>query len=145
MRLKSPVRDLKSAMELSKLKAIRENANVASTFDTGTNSYTVFVDNGVSAGVANDWTPNGSEEVLRTVTMPSDVTMYDSNFSGAPQCRFNSRGLPDGMFGHVYMRNTNDNFRRITLSTVGHVQSRSGYHYFCDWKHSDAGRGMEGV
>ncbi len=55
------MRDLKSAMELSKLKAIRENANVASTIDTGTNSYTVFVDNGVSAGLANDWTPNGSE------------------------------------------------------------------------------------
>lgn len=83
MRPKSPVRDLKSAMELSKLKAIRENANVASTFDTGTNSYTVFVDNGVGAGVANDWTPNGAEEVLRTVTMPISLGHRNADLTAA--------------------------------------------------------------
>lgn len=123
MRLKGAVRDLKSAMELAKLKAIRENAFVALVFNTGTNSYTVFVDNGAGGGVANDWTQNGSEQVLTAVTIPSDVMMYDASFAGgAARVRFNSRGLPNGLGGHVYMKNANNNYRGIVLSMVGHVQ-----------------------
>lgn len=123
MRLKGAVRDLKSAMELAKLKAIRENAFVALVFNTGTNGYTVFVDNGAGGGVANDWTQNGSEQVLTTVTFASDVDMYDASFAGgAARVRFNSRGLPNGLGGHVYMKNANNNYRGIVLSMVGHVQ-----------------------
>jgi len=124
MKLKGAVRDLKSNMELAKLKAIRENANVVLAFDTGTNGYTVFVDNGAGGGVANDWTQNGSEQVLTTVTFTSDVTMYDASFSfGTSQCGFNSRGLPASQrIGHVYMRNSNNKYRGIRTSMVGHVQ-----------------------
>ena len=126
MRLKGAVRDLKSNMELAKLKAIRENANVALTFDTGTNSYTVFVDNGAGGGVVNDWTPNGSEQVLTTVTLTSDVIMYEASFAGgAARVRFNSRGLPNGLGGHVYMRNTNNNYRGIVLNMVGRIRIES--------------------
>lgn len=125
MRLKSAVRDLKSAMELAKLKAIRENASVALKFNTGTNSYTVFVDNGAGGGTADDWTPNGTEEVLRTVTLTSDVTMYEASFAGgAAQVRFDSRGLPNGLGGHVYMNNSNNKYRGVVVNIVGHVQIR---------------------
>jgi type IV fimbrial biogenesis protein FimT len=126
MRLRSAVRDLKSDMELAKLKAIRENAFVAVTFNLGANSYTAFVDDGEGGGVANDLTLNGSEEVLTTVILPSDVTMYEASFSllGA-RCHFNSRGLTGGSAGHVYMRNTNNNYRGISLNTVGRVQVQS--------------------
>jgi len=124
MRLKGAVRDLKSNMELSRLRAIRQNANVVLAFDTGNNSYTVFVDNGAGGGVANDWTQNGSEVVLKTVSLPSDVTMYEVSFSfGTSQCGFNSRGLPASQrIGHVYMRNSKNNYRGISTSMVGHVR-----------------------
>jgi len=126
MRLKGTVRDLKSVMELAKLKAIRQNANVALIFDTGTNSYTVFVDNGAGGGVADDWTQNGSEEVLRTVTIPSDVTMYDASFAGgAARVRFNSRGLPNGLGGHVYMKSSSGKYRGVSVTLVGHVQIKA--------------------
>ena len=123
MRLKGAVRDLKSDMTLAKARAIRENALVALIFDTGSNRYTVFVDNGVGGGVAGDWTQNGSEALIKIADMPLDVTMYEASFSGATQrCRFNSRGLPDNIIGHVYMRNTNNEYRGINLSLVGNVR-----------------------
>lgn len=127
MRLKGAVRDLKSNMELSRLRAIRENANVVLAFDTGNNSYIVFVDNGAGGGVANDFTQNGSEVVLKTVAISSDVNMYEVSFSfGTSQCGFNSRGLPaNSRIGHVYMKNTNNNYRGITTTIVGHVQIKS--------------------
>ena len=123
-RLKGAVRDLKSTMELSRLRAIRQNANVVLAFDTGNNSYTVFVDNGAGGGVADDFTQNGSEVVLKTVNLPSDVTMYEVSFSGgATRCGFNSRGLPaNSRFGHVYMKNTKNKYRGIITTIVGHVQ-----------------------
>lgn len=120
MRLKGAVRDLKSVMELSKLKAIRENAFVALVFNTGTNSYTVFVDND------GDWTADAGEQVLRTVTITSDVTMYDASFAGgAARVRFDSRGLPNGLGGHVYMKNSNNKYRGLTVTLVGHVQIKA--------------------
>ena len=87
MRLKSAVRDLKSDMALAKIKAIRENAFVALTFNTGTNSYTVFVDNDA------DWTQDAGEQVLSVVTIPSDVTMYDATFALGERVRFDGRGI----------------------------------------------------
>jgi prepilin-type N-terminal cleavage/methylation domain-containing protein len=117
IRLNGAVRDLTSDMALAKLRAIRENADVAFNFNTGSNSYTIFVDSD------GDLTPSGSEVVLKTVSMPSDVTMYAASFpGGVPRFRFDNRGLPNGTGGHVYMRNINNNYRGITLSMVGLVQ-----------------------
>ena len=126
LRLKSAVRDLKSDMALTKLRAIRENADVALLFDTANNRYTVFVDDGAGGGIAGDWIQNGSEVLIKTETIPSDVIMYDSSFAGgATRCRFNSRGYPEGLDGnddHVYMRNNNNTYRGITLSPLGNVR-----------------------
>jgi prepilin-type N-terminal cleavage/methylation domain-containing protein len=123
MRLKGAVRDLKSDMTLARAMAIRENALVALIFDTGNNRYTVFVDNGAGGGVAGDWTKNGSEALVKIKDIPSDVTMYEVSFSGGVQrCRFNSRGLPDNIIGHVYMRNTNNEYMGVELFLVGTIR-----------------------
>jgi type IV fimbrial biogenesis protein FimT len=126
MRLKGAVRDLKSDMALAKLRAIRENADVALLFDTANNRYTVFVDDGSGGGVAGDWIQNGSEVLIKTEDIASDVAMYDASFAGsAARCRFNSRGYPEGLDGnddHVYMRNTDNEYRGIALSPVGNVR-----------------------
>jgi len=121
--LKSAVRNLKSDMELSKLRAIRENSRVVMAFDTGNNSYQTFVDDGAGGGTAGNNIKDGSESVVKTVSIPGNVTMYEAGFpGGVPRFRFDGRGLPNGLGGHVYMKNTNDNYRGITLSMVGHIQ-----------------------
>jgi len=123
IRLKSAVRNLKSDAEMAKLRAIRENASVALVFNTASNTYTVFVDDGVGGGGADNWIRDGTERLLKDVTMPRHVNMYEASFAGgAAQCRFDGRGLPNGTGGHVYMKNTRNNYRGITLSRVGHVQ-----------------------
>jgi prepilin-type N-terminal cleavage/methylation domain-containing protein len=123
IRLKAAARDLTSDMALAKLRAIRENANVVLTFNTGNNRYTIFVDNGAGGGVPKDYKLNGSEVVVKAVSMPSDVTMYEARFAwGLPRFRFNDRGLPNGLGGHVYMRNINKNYRGVSVSIVGLLQ-----------------------
>jgi len=123
IRLKAAARDLKSDMELAKLRAIRENANVVLTFDIANNKYTLFLDNGAGGGVPGDLKQNGSEVTIKTVTMPVYVTIYEASFSGGvPRFRFDSRGLPNGFGGHAYMNNTKNSYRGISLSMVGHVQ-----------------------
>lgn len=123
MRLKAAVRDIKSDMELAKLRAIRENTNVAFVCNTGGNSYSLFVDNGSGGGTADNWVQDGTEQLIRSVEMPEGVNMYDASFSGGvPRCRFDGRGLPNGLGGHIYMKNTKNNYRGISLSLVGHVR-----------------------
>ena len=137
-RIKVAVRDLKSDMALAKLRAVRENAKVALTFDTGDNSYRVFVDNGAGGGTASDWIRNGSEAAVKTVSMPSGVTMYEARFAGgAPRCRFDGRGLPNGLGGHVYFRNTRNNYQGLALSMVGHVQIRESTDDGATWDDVD--------
>ena len=123
-RLRTAVRDLQSDMQLAKMRAIRENASVAMVFNTGTNSYTIFVDNGAVGGVADNWVQDGGEVRLRQLAIPGGVIMYEAGFAGGVErCRFDGRGLPNGFGGHVYMRNTENDLLGITLSPVGMVSS----------------------
>ncbi|MFH1718457.1 MAG: GspH/FimT family pseudopilin, partial [Planctomycetota bacterium] len=134
MRLKAAVRDLKSDMELAKLEAIRRNAHVALVFNIGTNSYQVFADDGTGGGVADNWVRDGSEALLRQVTLPDEVTMYKASFAaGLARCRFDGRGLPNGLGGHVYMFNAKNNYRGITLSLVGAVQIKNSTDAGATW------------
>ena len=121
--LKSAIRNLKSDMELSKLRAIRENSQVVMAFDIGNNSYEAFVDNGAGGGTAKNNIKDGEETVVKTVSIPLHVTMYEASFpGGVPRFRFDGRGLPNGLGGHVYMKNIKDNYRSAVLSMVGHIQ-----------------------
>jgi type IV fimbrial biogenesis protein FimT len=123
LRLNSAARDLKSDMELAKMRAIRENATVAVVCNTGTESYTVFVDNGAGGGTADNWTQDGAEELVISSTMPDGIDMYEASFDGGvSRCRFDGRGLPNGLGGHIYMKNRKNKYRGIALSMVGHIQ-----------------------
>ena len=123
IRLRSAVRSLKSDLGLAKQRAVRENGRVTVLFDIPNNQYTVFVDNGENpgaGGIADDWIPNGDEDVMKTVSIPVDVTMYAASFDlGLPRVRFDGRGLPNNAGGTVRMNNTKNNYRGITMSLVG--------------------------
>lgn len=120
IRLKSAARNLKSDMMLVQQRAIRLNANVAIVFTPGTQNYVIFVDNGAGGGAPNDWTRNGTEELMKSETMPNEVTMDLAAFGAAAEqrVRFNGRGLPNES-GEVRLSNTKNIIRRINLSITG--------------------------
>jgi prepilin-type N-terminal cleavage/methylation domain-containing protein len=121
--LKAAVRNLKSDMELSKLRAVRANAHVVMSFDVTNNNYTVFIDDGSGGGTAADSIQNGSEATIKSVTMPAHVNIYEASFAGgAPRFNFDSRGFPNGFGGHCYMSNTNGNNMGVVLNMVGRIQ-----------------------
>jgi len=136
-RLRAAVRDLKSDMVLSRLRAIRENASVATNFNTGGNSYTIFLDNGEGGGTASDEIQNGGEVLLKQIAIPNGVIMYGITF-GNSRFGFNGRGLPNAI-GRVNMRTTGNEFMQIRLSMVGNARtytSADGVNWFDEWGNS---------
>ncbi len=83
---------MKSAMNMAKLRAIRENATVAVVFQIATNSYEIFVDNGAGGGAANNWVRDGGEIRLNLATLPAGVTMPEVVFNAATRFSFNGSG-----------------------------------------------------
>lgn len=121
--LKMAARDLKSDMELSKVRAVRENARVVMSFNPGSNSYTIFVDNGTGGGASGDMVQNGTEPTIKTVTLPPFVSLHEVTFAGGNQLlRFDARGLPNGTGGHCYIKNVNGNYRGVVVNMVGRVR-----------------------
>ncbi|MBI5591874.1 MAG: GspH/FimT family pseudopilin [Deltaproteobacteria bacterium] len=135
-RMKAAVRDLKSNMNMAKLRAIRENATVAVVFRIATNSYEIFVDNGAGGGIASNGIRDGGEALLQSATLPAGVTMREVVFNAATRCSFNGSGLPTDP-GHVYMENTKHNFRGISLSMVGTVRIQTSTTLGGPWENVD--------
>jgi prepilin-type N-terminal cleavage/methylation domain-containing protein len=126
-RLRSVARDLQSTMQLARLRAVRENADVAVSFDTVNDDYEAFVDNGEGGGTAGNGVRDGSERIITNGEMLAGVDMYQTTF-GAAQPQFNSRGLPNGS-GDVYMTNSQNRFMGIRLSIAGNsriIESSDG-------------------
>ncbi len=126
-RLSSAARDVLSAIELTRLTAIRENAGVAVTFTPANGSYLLWVDNGEGGGVANDFTPNGSERTVRAGQMPPSVAMTSAVFGAGPKLGFNGMGLPfrqDGSpgGGSVVLTNSKGQARSIVLNIGGNAR-----------------------
>jgi len=123
IRLKAAVRDLKSDMEISKLRAIRENADVVIWFDTNNDTYTAYLDNGAGTGTPGDHWQNGTEPTIINGEMPAGVDMYETLFSSwANQTIFDGRGLPSGGWGYVHMVNSKSSYKGILLNLAGHAQ-----------------------
>lgn len=120
MRLKAAVRDLKSDMQISKLRAIRENTDVVMWFNTNNDTYRAYLDSD------GNRSQGGTEPTIVERAMPNGVDMYDTLFtSWSNQTFFDGRGVPDngtGNGGYVYMVNSKGNYKGIVLSPVGHLQ-----------------------
>lgn len=140
IRLRDAAGDIRSDLQLARQKAIRENGNLAVLFNIEENRYTIFVDNGAGASAANarNWMWDGGEELIRSVRLPDNVTMYSAAFAGgAPRLRFDGRGLPNGLGGRVRLRNTNQICRCIVISMLGRIREEISTDGGANWKPVD--------
>jgi len=126
-RLRGAVTNLMGDMEMAKIRAIRENAFVVVSFSP--NSYTIFLDNGQPAGVAQDWSPTG-ESIIKSRTLPAgvqfDLAMLQFNneplTSNDNITRFNGRGLPDRISAPTEIPLANQSqSSSIIINRLGHM------------------------
>ena len=123
-RLNGGARDVYSAMQYARLKAVKEKTPVSIIFNIGTDSFTVFDDSN------GNGTIDGGDTVLKTGNMPPDVNMTnETEFTGlVTWCGFNSRGLPvQSKIGRVELQSTSQNLllKRITLRISGSTVIRT--------------------
>ena len=123
-RLNGGARDVYSAMQYARLKAVKERTPVSINFNIGTDGFTVFDDSN------GNGTIDGGDTVLKTGNMPPDVNMTnETEFTGlVTWCGFNSRGLPvQSKIGRVELQSTSQNLllKRITLRISGSTVIRT--------------------
>lgn len=117
-RLNSAVEELQGSMQIARVKAIKEAASVCVSVNTGTETCTVFLDNGAGGGTANNKAQDGTEATIKILTMPKGVDIYNVTFSGNV-AQFNSRGLPTNT-GSIRLRNAlQGRYRAVFVSIAG--------------------------
>ena len=109
--------NLRGDLEMAKMRAIKENASVAVLFSA--NSYTVFIDNGIGGGVADNWTRDGNELPLTNRQLAAGVTM--SNTFSNSRTRFSGSGRP-GVLGTSTLVDSRGVQRQITINSVGRIR-----------------------
>jgi len=124
-KLRGTLNNLKGDLQMAKLRAIRENALVAVVFTA--NGYTIFLDNGVSAG---DWNLDADEALVKNTQLPAGIS-FDLPTSFDPpndRTRFDGRGFPDsatlagpGLTGTVTIQSSNGSQRQITINRLGRI------------------------
>jgi type IV fimbrial biogenesis protein FimT len=120
-RLRSGAADLLSALQLARLRAIKENTNVVVRFDTGSDEYQAFLDNGDGGGTAGNETQDGTERVIKSGKMVPDAQIDSAGFSGGfSRVSFNGRGLTDGYrVGTVTLKNSKGHQKEILVNMTG--------------------------
>jgi type IV fimbrial biogenesis protein FimT len=126
-RLRSAANDLVSNFQKAKLEAVKRNTEVVISFTPvaytpagRVGGYQIFVDNGAGGGTANNGTRDGTEPVLVQESMPQNVALYATNFTG-DTTGYNSRGLPRKE-GSAELRNNNSVYYKAALSSAGHIR-----------------------
>ena len=120
-RLKTAAREVYATLQTARLAAVKNgNSTVygAVTFDTGTKTYTAFIDED------NNWAATGAERVLKQVTLPDDVDFKNITLT-SDRTRFTSRGLVDltgSTAGQVELENDNGRTETIILNPAGSVK-----------------------
>jgi prepilin-type N-terminal cleavage/methylation domain-containing protein len=122
-RLKVAAGDVFSALQLARSTALRENADVVIWFNTSNDTYRAYVDDGAGGGTSGDGTQNGTEVTVKDGTIQDGIDMYNTVFSVlSNQTSFNSRGMADGGWGYVYLKNDTNKYKRITVWATGHIK-----------------------
>ncbi len=115
-KLNGDVFNFRGDLEMAKLRAIRDNANVAVLFNA--NGYEIFVDNGDGGGVENNWVRDGGEVLLINKQLSAGVTM-STNFTSS-RARFTDRGRCNG--GTAVITNSAGTTQNIVVSIIGRIR-----------------------
>jgi len=120
-RLSSATNDLLGAIQSARLRALKDHASVTMVFDPAADSYLVFLDNGVGAGIADNSVQDGGEPTIGGGGMPAGVNLVSTSFGGT--LRFDSRGFPVGAGGDVNLSNNRGASKTITINVTGNSRS----------------------
>ena len=128
-RMSGAARNIYSALQYARLRAVKEKANIVITFDASgsgaTDTYSVYIDDGRGGGNAKNNILDGAEPIINSGQMPVDVDMNNPLFGGNTFTAFDARGLPiqvggNSLIGDVRLNNPNRNlFRRVRLRISG--------------------------
>ena len=121
LHLKAAARKIKTDLQFARLAAIKRNASVVAAFNTGDNSYVLYIDDGAGdLTKADNHILDIGEETLMFAKLQSGIRIMRAQF-GAREGRFsfNGRGTVNGLSGGVYLQNRNSRYRGVTVSRIG--------------------------
>jgi prepilin-type N-terminal cleavage/methylation domain-containing protein len=123
IQLKAAARSLKSDMHAARMTAVQQNTFVVSQFDTMQNRYAIFVDDGAgNPSNAHNYLKDGGEVIIRNVQLHPHLNIISAQFGAVNGTfAFNSRGATDGLAGGIYMNNTKNSYRGVTISRIGKI------------------------
>ncbi len=109
-RISSEASNVRSALQIAKTTAIKEQKTAVVNFVPGTgsdSSYNVVV--------------NG--EIIKSGTLRSTITMYRASFQGNSFAQFNSMGLTSGGSGAVCLTDAEETiYKQVSLSAAGNIK-----------------------
>ena len=105
-RLSASARDIYSLIQLSRLRAVKERANVCIEINAGSGHCYAYVD-------------NGPKETIQETTVEKGITITGVT---ASHVEFNSRGFPKPFGTSITLMNINGDQKQIRLSMAGHVR-----------------------
>ena len=127
-RLRSETRDSVSGLNDMKLRAVADNSNAVIIFDLINHSYESFVDDGDGTATPGDYSRDGSERILKGVTLVNGVEFLSSNFTSTTASYyyfgFNSRGLPStgATGGRITLQNSNSKIMEVIINSAGNIR-----------------------
>jgi prepilin-type N-terminal cleavage/methylation domain-containing protein len=123
-RLRQAVTHILSTLQSARLRAIKENNYAVINFDPDGNghpdgNYIAFVDNG-SSGMQGDWIwqPESGEPLITRGQLPKDVRITRTTFP-KHRLRFNNQGHLMGINRNIYLNNSDDVKKKITVYASG--------------------------
>ncbi len=115
-KLNGDVLNFRGDLEMAKLRAIKENDDVAVLFNA--NGYEIFIDNGDDGGVEDNWVRDGGEVLLTNKQLSGGVTMA-TDFPNS-RTEFTPRGRCAG--GTAVITNSAGTTKSIVVSIIGRIR-----------------------
>lgn len=135
-RLNQGARTVFSALQYARVTAVKDQIDVVIDFNTGSDSFNIFIDDGRGGGVAVDGVQNGSEPTVKSGTLSSGVEIQSASFSGAVSwTRYDSRGMPNNI-GAVRLRSTSQtqHMREISVPWTGMPRTKISTNGGSSWQ-----------
>lgn len=127
-RLNSAANEMASVMQLARMTAIGQNSHSVVTFNTGTQTYSAFIDNGAGGGTLYDGIQNGTEPTIKTInianTYSGEVSFTTPSF-GTTIIFYSQGNCNSG--GTVSLQNSIGKVIQVIISSSGSIKMNKLY------------------